>query len=1692
MKKFLIVFISVFFIQITFSQFSKTHYIPPVSSMISNAVIPQGQYIYISTPSTTPISFQIQAIGGNIINGTVTRNTPYELFVGSGYDTQMNLDSNNAGIVLSNKGYIIEAQDQIYVAYRVTGSTAHNQASGLVSKGLAGLGNTFRIGAFINTGYPSIRDIDYTFATVLATENNTTVSFSDIEPNVTLVNSTTGSTPFSINLNRGESYTIATVGTSIFNKDGLIGALISSDKPIAVNCGSYGGSNGTNNNNVDLGFDQIVPFERVGNEYIFVRGFGETVTERVLIIAHEDNTEVYLNGSTSPSLPAYILQAGEYVCLLGSEYSASGNLYLNTSKNVFAYQSIGGAGQQNQEMYFVPPLSCQTPKVIDNIPMIDRIGNIIFNTNSGVNIVTKVGATLNFILNGTNYPLASLPATINGPNTIVGNTQYITYQITGLTGNLSVYSSEQVYLSYFGSSGAATYGGYYSGFTFKPEIIFNTLDVNVSNCIPNVKLGVSQVSPFDTYQWYFNGNPITGATNPEYTPSNPGFYYLSATLTECNITLISDNIPVSSCPTDRDNDTVNDNVDLDNDQDGIPNCTESLGNQNIDLSNTSAGNISLLTYNNSFTGTETTSGTGTFPIDYFTGNADGTFYSKTSNEKNSKANYEINFTTPLAVELTYIDVATGSLWSSDSEISIQVEPGNTITILNPNNQVLIDTNYDGIFESNVTQHSSFDLRIRLNGNVALPINAGTFSIRCNRTSILKYSHKNLNDNLISQASFKLKATCINKDSDNDGIPDQLDIDSDNDGITDNIEAQGINFIASTNVDTNKDGISDAYGTGIVPVDTDLDLVLDYLDLDSDNDGIYDLKESGSNAVDANQDGKIDGSNASFGINGLSNSMETAVDNGILNYTIADTDANNRANYISLDSDADECNDVIEAGFLDPNQDGLLGGLPLIVNTNGKVTSGVGYTLPNINYITPALITITTHPQDFTVCAFQNTTLTVTSNPIDSYQWQISSDNGTTWTNITNNAFFQGVNTGTLQIINAQTTLNTNWIRVFLNKNGNTCGRFSNHAVLTILPTPIVNTPITLKQCDNDTDGITDFNLRESEAQILTNVANHTFTYFTTQIAATNNDSTLQINNPNSFSATNNTTVWVRVVNSNNCISFVQLNLIVSVTQIPANTLYQFFKCDDYIDALFPDTDGVASFNFTSAVNAIQALIPNDGNIYELKVYKSEADALAENDINGVSLAISPAIYSNFRNNGFPNVHNLWVRIDSNTDNSCFGLGPFIRLNVEKLPVLQALTLKECDDNNDGSFAFNTANINSNLVNGLNTSNYIFQFFDQNNVALPSPLPNPFITTNQIIKARVINAPSTAQDGPCFSETTISFNVYLTPVFNTTYTVPPLCDDLNANGVSTFNTSTLIQDILPVQTGYTIEFYEGTVFLGNILPNPFVTGSKNITVVAYNTQNPLCKVTRNLVFTVNRRAVLLADDANLVCNGLSNTFVTLSAGITLGSVNDYTYSWTKNGSPYSTAFSFNTNEPGVYEVTVTSLFGCVSTRKITVTYSEIATINNLVVNDFSNNNTVLVQVSGIGKYTYNINVLGNDFQESPFFDNVPAGFHIVTVRDENNCGEAKKEIAVLGAPPFFSPNGDGFNDTWNILGANKLTNNDLVIEIYDRYGKLITIITPKTNGWDGTFNGQNLLATDYWYLVKRSNGNTYKGHFSLIR
>jgi trimeric autotransporter adhesin len=1235
-----------------FAQFSKTHYIPP---LISATGLVEDQYLYISTPSLTNVNFKIIANGGNVIQGTVSSNNPYRYSIGTGDNTQLFTPISTTGIV-ANKGYIIEAEDLIYVSTRVNAGRnntgGYNHAGGLVSKGNSALGTTFRLGAMLNPLY----DITLlNFASILATENGTKVTISNIENGTKLLDGTFVSGPITVTLNKNESYVLALQnsnnddsGTS--NSSKMIGALVSSDKAVVVNSGSFGGSNSTetainpNGGGLfpagrDLGFDQIVPLEKTGKEYIFIKGVGADELERVLLIAHYDQTQIFLNGN---STPFKTLNKGEYLTLDGSQF-INGNMYITATQNLFAYQSIGGSDSPaNQNLFFVPPINCSTPNTVDNIPQIESIG---YTSLTGVlNIVTESGATVS--LNGT--PIFSSPISI------IGNPNFVRYTINNLYGNIAVKSSKQVYVSYFGTNGAATYGGYYSGFDLKPEIVSSKISLDNSSCIPNVSLKINTLSSYDTFQWYKNDILIPAATSNNYTPEQPGFYQVKGSISGCISDVFSDKIPVSECPANNDNDLANDNIDVDYDNDGILNCTESYGSKSIDISNLNLGVVTTGTYSNSFSGLiNNTTPAATIP---FKGNIDGSFVTEVMAGKGFYVSYNLNFTNPINLSLEYVSAAnTTDLLNADSEYIINSDIDKTITVLNPTNQLLIDTNYDGIYESGVTQFSSFEIHFRLNGNIPLAAGSGTFSFQSYQTKSFKITHKNLLDTTGNKATFKLSATCIPKDSDGDSIPDQLDLDSDNDGIPDLIESQN-KPKALSNTDTDLDGLDEIFTLSSPLVDTDNDGIPDYLDLDSDNDGIYDLVESGSNAPDSNKNGVIDTS--AFGANGLSDSLETSPDSGNLNYTISDTDEDGIKNHTEIDSDNDGCNDVIEAGFTDPNFDGQLGSIPLTVNSNGIVTSKIdGYTAPNENYLTATPIIITKQPETQSVCEFQNATFSIESNA-DSFQWQLSTNGGSTWNSLVNNTVYSGTKTASLIVANTNPTMNGYQYRVLLNKNKNACGLTSADAAkLIILALPVVNSPITIVQCDDDTDGISSFNVTEKNSFVSVNAANETFTYYTTSAGANTKDATTIISDPLAYTSSNKS-IWTRVENSNGCFSVAQLDLKVSTTQINPSFNRSFKICDDYLDAVNDDKDGITVFNLSSVTTDIQALLPSPSSNYSIKYYNNEVDALAET--NAIT---DPA---NYRNT-IPNQQDIWVRVDSNLDNSCFGLGAYVTVQVNPKP-----------------------------------------------------------------------------------------------------------------------------------------------------------------------------------------------------------------------------------------------------------------------------------------------------------------------------------------------------------------------------------------------------------------------------------------
>ena len=1670
MKKialFILLFISISCL----AQFSKTHYIPPLSG--SNSIAAQDQYLYISTPSLTPVKVKIDAIGVGVTTVTVSQNNPYVYSIGFGTDTQLMASSDFLNAPLSDKGFIIEAESLVYVAARVNAGN-YNQAGSLVSKGISALGKEFRVGAFINTGTTNNNTVRYTFLSILATENNTEIDFSDIKSGVTLLNNSgVGNSPTSIKLNRGQSYVLATEDSSTANKDGLIGALVKSNKPIAFNCGSFGGTNGTVNNNLDLGFDQIVPIENIRSKdteetkYIFVRGFGLDITERPLIVAHEDNTEVFIN-----EVSTTILNAGQYLAINGALYGTNGNMYVRTTKPAFAYQSVGGSSQANQEMFFVPPLNCSTPSIVNNIPFLEDIAPQSFTTNSGVNIVTETGATIQIGINGTNYPISSMPIGVSVTKRPATNITYEVYSITGLTGTIGVFSNKQVYVSYFGSSGAATYGGYYSGFDIKPEIVS---DINIgatSNCIPDVVLKISTLTSYNSFEWYKNDVKIEGETSNTYTPTEPGFYQVKGTNSNCDTSVFSDKIPVSSCSTNNDSDLANDNIDIDNDNDGILNCTESFGNQNIDLSNTVTGTISVGTYSNSFTGVITTTGT-SLPIGTYTGSVDGTFITeipggKANSETGIEASsvtYTMNFSNPMSAGIEYGTPNATDLLNADAEYVINSDINKTITVRNPDNQLLIDTNYDGIYETGITEYSSFEIRFRLNGTLPLAAGTGTFKFLTYLANSISFTHKNLSDTLSNKSSLKFFAVCIPKDSDGDGIPDQFDTDSDNDGIPDTIEAQANNLTLS-NSDTNTDGLDDAFEPGFVPIDSDNDGVLDYLDLDSDNDGTLDSVETGDD----------------FDVDGI-------------------------RNFRDLDSDKDLCSDVVEAGFTDTDGDGLLRGIaPPEVDANGVVTTGIGYSTPNQNYLFAAPIVITTQPVVAPTCELQNATITLVDNGGNSYQWELSTD-GLNWNNLANDGTYSGVTTNILTIISVANSMNGYKYRVQLDKTGNSCSLTSAEAILTVYALPVVK-DVTIIQCGDDLLGYSTFNLTVKNNEISTDFANETFSYYKTLAGANTADSIQLIATPLAFT---NTTpfempVWARIVNKNGCFRTAQITLKVLVTQIPITFKRSFEVCDDYLDTNGANNsnnnkrDGISSFDFSSVTTDIQLILPKTGN-YTITYYRNQADALAE--LNGI------ADISNYRNIGYPNTQIIWGRIDSDVDNACYGLGPYVNLTVEKLPFAKTISIpRECDDNQDGIFTFNTTSLETTLLNGQ--SNVTVTYFDAlnnplqdaNGLLMISPFPTTFTSTSQTIKAVVTNNSVLK----CFDETTIQFIVDDLPeAFPIPVTLTTICDDesdpLTQDGKLAFDTSTFQSTILNGQIGMNVKYFDQNGnSLPSPLPNPFITSTQNVKVIVENPINTFCFAELTIPFTIeplpNIRLNTDGTEDNLVCSNLPTFFVQLNAGIQDGSpTTNYTYVWSKDGTilPGKTDYTLDVNEEGIYTVEVVNNVGCGRIRTIKVTASDIAVIETVDVVDMTAINTVTINVTGAGDYEYSLAEATGYFQDSNVFTSVTAGIHEIFINDKNGCGQISKVIAVVGVPKFFTPNGDGYNDYWSVKGVNATFNSNSIIYIFDRFGKLLKQWVPASSeGWDGTFNGSPLPSDDYWYTIKLEDGREAKGHFSLKR
>ncbi|NLP56588.1 T9SS type B sorting domain-containing protein [Lutibacter sp. B1] len=723
--------------------------------------------------------------------------------------------------------------------------------------------------------------------------------------------------------------------------------------------------------------------------------------------------------------------------------------------------------------------------------------------------------------------------------------------------------------------------------------------------------------------------------------------------------------------------------------------------------------------------------------------------------------------------------------------------------------------------------------------------------------------------------------------------------------------------------------------------------------------------------------------------------------------------------------------------------------------------------------------------------------------------------------------------------------------------------------VTIYNEPIVNSPVTLVQCDDDLDGIVDFNLEEANTLISEEDPLPTITYFTTETAAI--DNTNSISNPTTFSNETISTVWARVENTSDCFAIAEVILEVVYNEIPEGLILTFEECDDLVDN--DDSDGIATFDFSSVTTQIlDALAPETNFI--ITYYENIEDALAEQN------NITP---SNYRNTSSPNTQQIVVRVDD-LDNNCFGL-EYITLIVNPVPKFDLLELiefcsnstdlsfgienpigiynyiwrneegteiaytpditvdssglysvtaidttntcekvksiqvtinnapvvttpvthTECDDDTDGYFDFNLENANSIISNETPTPTITY-FLNETaaiNNSTTDAIANPTVFSNETsstVWARVEN------DSNCFVTAQINLEVISIEIPSDLMLIFNECDNIydndETNGITTFNFSDATNEILNIllpKTNLAVTYYENindaTNEVNSINPSNYRNTSSPNTQQIVVRVDDLTNTCYGLGYhiTLNVNPVPQFDLLNTVslCLSSSNTNI----GVENPS-DDFNYIWFdefNNEIGYTQSISVYSD--GEYSVTATNEFNCTKTKSIIVNSNEVTellgfNISNVIITDNSSNNTITVVTNNLPNSVYEYAIDDGEYQSNNLFENVPAGIHTVRIIDIENCSESSVEVSLIGIPNFFTPNFDGYNDTWHVTGIEFQPNSN--VYIFDRFGKLIAVLDPLGPGWNGLYKGNPLPSTDYWYKVELDDGRVLKGHFSLIR
>ncbi|MGJ5642627.1 T9SS type B sorting domain-containing protein [Formosa sp. S-31] len=409
-----------------------------------------------------------------------------------------------------------------------------------------------------------------------------------------------------------------------------------------------------------------------------------------------------------------------------------------------------------------------------------------------------------------------------------------------------------------------------------------------------------------------------------------------------------------------------------------------------------------------------------------------------------------------------------------------------------------------------------------------------------------------------------------------------------------------------------------------------------------------------------------------------------------------------------------------------------------------------------------------------------------------------------------------------------------------------------------------------------------------------------------------------------------------------------------------------------------------------------------------------------------------------------------------------------------------------DDPSDGIASFNlneaTPNLLTNTSNFLN-ANFYHSVTEAENDTLNINYLNPIYkntSPNEIVVAKVsgIN-----QD--CYALVPIKLTA--TPSTNLDRYTLEGCD-IDRNGESNFDLSliktTILNDLGDPNISISLHNSLTDAAVGsNPLPDFYSTSDSSIFIRAR--KNNQC-FGSGVIDLVSKSFPAISDHDITICK--SEFPVAIDSGISSTLSSLYNYSWNTS----DTTNTIMVTQPGVYNVTITDpTINCSIEVKVTVNEIQFPEIANILING---SNMEVKMNHNPEHYEFSISDLYYSFSGNPYFTNLPPGKHTLQVKDIRNCNIISQDFSILSFPKYFTPNNDGYHDYWNVLGLESVTSDiSTTTIIFNRFGKIIKQFKPfESNGWDGTFNGEQLPADDYWYYIKIPNGKEYKGHFTLKR